>query len=79
MRPFFIAALAVVSAGLILFSVLTIRYPIGATIKTELAVTELSLTHGILRANDGNLVTQAELDAARGKKPPEKGSKACPT
>ena len=78
-RPLIIAALAIISAGLILFSVLTTKYPVGKTLKTELAVTELSLTHDILRGKDGKLVTTADLAAAAGRKPPKKGSKACPT
>ena len=77
-RPIIIAALAIICAGLILFSVLTIKYPVGKSLKTELAVTELSLTHDILRGKDGKLTTPADIAAAAGKKPPKKG-KACPT
>ncbi len=53
--------------GMIVVSLLFLRYPVKGLSKTELFVTKQSLTHAIVRAKDGKLTTV------------EQAGKACPT
>jgi len=78
-RPLLLAVLFLIFAGLIVFSTLAIRYPVSGTPKSEFAVTELSLTHGVERARDGKLVLADKAGKKGGTKGTKKGSKACPT
>lgn len=60
-------------AGLITYSALKVSYPVDKKPKTELFVTERSLTHSVIRGPDGNLITPKDLKQSTGK------GKACPT
>lgn len=59
-RPLALIILAVVFAGLILYSAVFIRITAGKPPKTEFIVTELSLSHKIERDKDGKLRVPAE-------------------
>ena len=82
-RVCLLLALIALSLGMIIVSARSIRYRVSGKPTTELAVTELSLTHDVTRGANGALVTSAEPPgsggSASGKGNPPRKPKACPT
>lgn len=82
-RPLILIVLAVVFAGLILYSAFFVKFNVGKSSKSELTVTELSLTHDVVRGKDGKLEVPAEKPGITPTKKktekPKAGGKACPT
>lgn len=71
-RPLLLIILVLLFTGLILCSAIFIRFSAGKSQKTEFNVTELSLTHKIVRDKDGKLKVPSEdpgADKNNGGKP----------
>jgi hypothetical protein len=65
-RFLLVLAGVVLFSGLLVFSVLKVRFPVAAGEKSEFAVIEYSLTDSVKRGEDGRFVLSAALpgDAA---------------
>ncbi|MEN6519874.1 MAG: hypothetical protein ABFD46_01810 [Armatimonadota bacterium] len=82
-RPLLLIVLAIVFAGFVLYSTLFVKHEVSKSSKTELSVTELSLTHDVIRGKDGKLEAPAEKPSISPNKQKagksKSGGKACPT
>ncbi|MEN6371719.1 MAG: hypothetical protein ABFD64_06855 [Armatimonadota bacterium] len=82
-RPLLLIALLVIFAGIILYSTFFVKYNAGKSSKSEFTITELSLTHSVIRGKDGKLEVPAENPSiSKDNKKSGKsksGGKACPT
>ena len=73
LRLILVAVCMIVFAALIAFSAIRVRYNCGETSNSEFAITELSLSHSVQRADDGSLEIKLGNITNKGARRP------CPT
>lgn len=72
-RIILITICILVFGGMLLYSALGIRYQVSGQPKSEMVITELSLSHSVIRGDDGALeLKEGSLNKKGGRRP-------CPT